>query len=599
MPNILKVKVFTFNIKVFISFLLLGFFLITVLFLLIVPKMHKEQDNYTKRQIEQMIAVTKEQVILAGKALNMQYDLEVNETKYKILNSILKIKNSIETSDNLSEFKIQKVLKNSLIPDDCNINLITYNSKTRFNNWKKIKLQNNKLSFNKKESIYNIKNKLSYKNFALNTTCKSSLFNKNHSSFEKDLKLNIQKSFELTSKIHGGKSYLIWINKKYTNEDIPLYTENKNLKNLKYTISNMSNVRRIYTSTLSAKQIIQGSNKEALPHILNDKEALTWVNILNESENNYFLLITTAYKEDFKNNIDSTFWKILPAALIALFCAIIAGFFIFKRLFKGINTLAKTARNINQGNTKIRSNVKGKDDIGNLGIAFDSMLDSLENNIKTLDLKVQRKTKELQSSVEEKELLLKEIHHRVKNNLALTISLIKLQQHKVEDQTTRRILKDIQERIYTMELLHRKLYESTNLNQIAVNEYIHSLVHDISRSYSNIKEVKIKLDIEEIYFDIETTMPCALIINEIMTNAFKYAFTNQNNPELKVSMKKVNDEYILIIKDNGEGINKDIDVYNSDTLGLKLINSISKLQLKGSFEYIYNEGAIFTIRFKI
>lgn len=225
------------------------------------------------------------------------------------------------------------------------------------------------------------------------------------------------------------------------------------------------------------------------------------------------------------------------------------------------------------------------------------MLNSFENNIKNLDFKVEEKTKKLQVSLEEKDILLKEIHHRVKNNLALTISLIKLQQEEIKEEKAKKTLIDIQERIYTMELLHRKLYESTNLNKIDFKEYVINLCNNISLSHTYENSVQKEININNIFLNIEKAMPCGLIINEIITNAFKYAFNNNKNPQLTITMEKENSKFILKIKDNGKGINKNIDIYNSNTLGLKLINSISTLQLKGKFEYIYQDGAIFKITF--
>jgi two-component sensor histidine kinase len=593
----LTIKRTSFKIKVFISFLILGLILLSILFLLIVPKMQEEKYNLATSQMQKMIKITKEQVIIAGKAITVQSKLETSETKYKIFNQLLILKNKISLEKEINDFTIKNIIRKNFFIKECKINIIKPTTNTKLNTWEKQYI-NKSSNFIKRKSLYTIIIDIKEREIALYTSCDSSIFNKNHSKFEEDIKSNIQKSFNINATMHKGKSYLIWINKKYQHDENPLYNSNELLRKDKYTISNMSNIKNILTTTLSAKDIIASSHKKPLSHLLNNKEALTWVSILSTSEKYFFILLTTAYKKDLYHNVDSTFWKILPASLLALFIAIFIGFFIFQRLFKGINLLSKTAIEINKGNLKIRSSVKGNDDIGNLGITFDAMLDSIEENINTLDLKVENKTKELQDTIEEKDLLLKEIHHRVKNNLALTISLIKLQQAKIKDAKTINILNDIQERIYTMELVHRKLYESKNLNLIEINSYIKILVNDISRTYEKKKRTTLKFDIDDIYLDIEKTIPCALILNEIITNAFKYAFVDNKNLILEISMKKTNNEYILKIKDNGKGIPSNIDIYKTSTLGLKLINSISKLQLKGSFEYKYEKGAIFIIRFK-
>ena len=430
--------------------------------------------------------------------------------------------------------------------------------------------------------------------------CEYSAFNQNHDIFEKRIKKIVQNTFSTTATLHKGKSYLFWLNTKYANDDEPLFEKDEEKRNKKYTVSNMSNVSNISTGNLSPKDIISASNKEPITHLLDGKETLSWVIDVykGEFDNYMLLLVKTVYKEDLKSQIDSTFLKILPASIISLLLALSIGFVLFKRLFKSINILTYTAQEVKLGNRAIRTQVKGKDDIGNLASIFDSMLDSFENSIKSLDSKVEEKTKELKRSLEEKEILLKEIHHRVKNNLSLTISLIKLQQEEIKDESSKKVLNDIQERIYTMELVHRKLYESKNLNQIDFSEYVQNLVHNISMTHAMKKSIKLNIEIEKIYLNIETAMPCGLILNEIITNAYKYAFKNNDNPELLVSIKKDQDSYTLIIKDNGKGMKKGINISNASTLGLRLINSIATLQLEGELHYSNDKGARFKLEFK-
>ena len=609
MPKLLQIKTYTFNIKVALALFLLSIFLLSILFLLIVPKMQKEQYDQTKKRIEQMIDVTKEQVMVAGDAIQIQSILEKKETKYALQLAIEKIKqnsfNIEDTKKQILQSNIVKhcsyLLKNNTkqIQDIKELLYLEKFQKPIYDTWQKKELDKIYRSLSRKTKYWEYSALLKYENTSLSIFCKESNLNKNHASFEREIKKNVQKTFALTHKFHKGKTYLMWLNPQYRQEQSrPLYEEDKELRRQRYTISNMSNVKNIHTGDLTARQIVQAMDKEPLLHNLNGKKALTWIKDLSEKDAKYtFMLVTTIYLEDLHTHVDSTFWKILPAALTALLLSIFAGFFLFKRLFKGINILADTAKEVNMGNKNIRSNVKGNDDIGHLGVAFDSMLDSLQQNIKTLDSKVEKKTKELKDSLNEKEILLKEIHHRVKNNLALTIGLIKLQQAKIKDDKTKNILKDVQERIYTMELLHRKLYESTNLNHINFKEYVYNLTQDISASYNYENKVDIKIKIEEIFLTIETAMPCGLVINEIITNAFKYAFKEHDNPKLTIEMKRKKEKYLLKIKDNGKGLDENIDISNSSTLGLKLINTICKLQLNGDIKYSYKKGAIFEIEF--
>lgn len=609
MPNILKPRSLSFSAKIALTLIVLAFFLLSILFILIIPKMEKEQLKYTKEQIEKIIQITKEQVDVAGKSIAIQAKLEKSETKYKIETILFSIK---ESSKNFEDSK--KLLQESKTINQCSYILknedekfekiedkrVLKNFKTSENNiWTEFNSDLIYRSLNRKSKYFTYTTKLNYKDTKVTLICASYALNKNHKSFEEDIKKNVQKTFSLMEKFHKGKSYLIWINPNHINENTrPLYRKIKEERKKIYSISNMSAVQNIHTGDLTAKQINENKDKEPIEHLLNGKKALTWVSNLSEEGDSYiFLLITTIFLDDLYNHVDSSFWKIFPAALLALSLAILVGFYLLKRQFISISKLAFVAKQINNGNTKTRSEVKGNDDIGMLGIAFDNMIDNFENNIKILDEKVEEKTKELKLSLEEKEVLLKEIHHRVKNNLALTISLIKLQQAKIEDIKTKSILVDIQERIYTMELLHRKLYQSSNLNSINFKEYIQTLVNDIKQTYNYDKEIELSIKIEDVFLNIEEAMPCGLILNELITNSFKYAFKETKKPKLCIHMKKDEDNYKLIYKDNGQGLPKNINMDNPDTLGLKLIKSIAKLQLDGTLSYKNKKGLKFKITF--
>lgn len=611
MTKLLNINCYSLNVKVAISLFLLTLFLLVILFSLIIPKIQKDQYNRILNEIEQVLSISQEQIKVAGKAIIMQSNLEIQLNQKKLELELYKIKNSIE--DDLSIDLLKKTLHDNKIINKSNFAIKSkddlYISSTekiykdykleKYNQWEIYKLKDLSKDYvhYKKYYFYTIKLK---KDIEVSIFLSKSVLNKNHSTFEKDIKQNIQKAFETTQELHKGKTYLMWMNYKYKDDNSkPFFSEDEKIRKERYTLSNMSNVKNISTGKLTAKQILEARDNKPISHLLNNKEALTWIKSLSKKENEkyIFLLVKTLYKKDLLKQVDSVLLKILPATLISFLLVLIIAFFLFRRLFKSINTLTTTAKQISLGNKSVRSCVKGHDDIGVLGEAFDKMIDNFENSIDDLDKKVNEKTKELTSSLQEKETLLKEIHHRVKNNLALTISLIKLQQSKIDDNNTIKTLNDIQERIYTMELLHRKLYESNNLNAINIKEYIYSLVNDISSSYDYEKKVAIEFKVEEFFFDIQKAIPCALIINELVTNTYKYAFENTPKAKLYISLFKEKENYVLIVKDNGKGIDKKIDVKNSQTLGLKLINSICTLQLHGKVEYISNHGAMFKITF--
>ena len=195
---------------------------------------------------------------------------------------------------------------------------------------------------------------------------------------------------------------------------------------------------------------------------------------------------------------------------------------------------------------------------------------------------------------ETKEIMLKEIHHRVKNNLAIVISLLGMQGRKNSDPEFQRVIKDIEMRIRSMALIHEHLYRSENLDSIHLSAYLHSLVSIISGTFSG-KTIKIDLQLEEILVNIETALPLGLITNELLTNSFKYAFPfNQGGT---VCIKLAPNEpggLTLIVSDNGVGLPVGFSFENQDSLGMFIIKLLVE-QLDGSIEIVSRGGVSATI----
>ncbi|MBF0329845.1 MAG: DUF3365 domain-containing protein [Nitrospirae bacterium] len=199
-----------------------------------------------------------------------------------------------------------------------------------------------------------------------------------------------------------------------------------------------------------------------------------------------------------------------------------------------------------------------------------------------------RKTYEgqMKKSMLEKETLLKEIHHRVKNNMQVITSILNLQAKLIKDDTVAEIFRESQARIRSMAMVHERLYRADNLSKIGFAEYVRSLVLDIIRSYSvNSDRVKLKIDIaEDIELNVDNAIPCGLIINELASNSFKHAFKSGMEGLLTISFCKNKDSgYILAVSDNGAGFPKDIKFSDTSSLGLRLVNMLAK-QLGGSIE---------------
>jgi PAS domain S-box-containing protein len=207
---------------------------------------------------------------------------------------------------------------------------------------------------------------------------------------------------------------------------------------------------------------------------------------------------------------------------------------------------------------------------------------------------------EMLASLREKELLLREIHHRVKNNMQIISSLLSLQSILVKDKKDVEMLKDSQNRIRSMSLIHEKLYKSKNLAHINMNDYIRDLTSQIIQFYRNVSaKIALKLEAEDIWLGIDTAIPCGLIINEMVSNSLKHAFPENRKGEIRITFQKTdNDEIIMRVKDNGVGLPGDLDFRNTRTLGLQLVSTLAESQLQGKIELNRDEGTEFIIGFK-
>jgi PAS domain S-box-containing protein len=207
-------------------------------------------------------------------------------------------------------------------------------------------------------------------------------------------------------------------------------------------------------------------------------------------------------------------------------------------------------------------------------------------------------TDRLKASLNEKEVLLNEIHHRVKNNMQIISSLLNLQTDHVHDEESINVLKESQNRVKSMAMIHEKLYQSRDFTNIRIDEYIVRLVSDLFYSY-NIPEDQIRpiFDVEDIELNLETAVPCGLIISELVSNCLKHAFPNKEKGRVKLSLKSFLDEYELIIKDDGIGFPENIDFKNTNSLGLQLVNSLVD-QINGTIELNRSSGTEFKIIFE-
>ncbi|MGR3310963.1 MAG: sensor histidine kinase [Candidatus Brocadiales bacterium] len=301
------------------------------------------------------------------------------------------------------------------------------------------------------------------------------------------------------------------------------------------------------------------------------------------------------------------------------------------------------------GDLKFRAKIARGDEIGLLACSFNDMANELENAIteqkrterklrmfnESLELCVAERTAELtetnellqveiaerkrmagqiETSLKEKEVLLREIHHRVKNNMQVIISMLMLQSGRVKADNIDDILKDSQSRIKAMALVHEKLYQTKDLANVNFHEYTKHLTNDIFRSFGgSVCYIELKIDVENIDLDIDTAILCGLIMNELISNSLKYAFLspstgaadssngNGSRGEITITMRRRVDsksEIEWIIGDNGIGMPEELDFRNTKTLGLHLVNILVK-QLEGELNLNRGKGTEFQIKFNV
>ncbi|MBI9110401.1 response regulator [Maridesulfovibrio ferrireducens] len=211
-----------------------------------------------------------------------------------------------------------------------------------------------------------------------------------------------------------------------------------------------------------------------------------------------------------------------------------------------------------------------------------------------------RKTSErlVRASLAEKEVMLKEIHHRVKNNLQVISSLLSLQSGYTDDNKASNLLRECQHRVRSMAMLHERLYRSDDLSRIDMREYAFTLMNFLLRSYSIDDKVQPQFDINDVHLGIDSAIPCGLIINELLSNSLRHAFPDNREGILFVSMSREGDNINLTVSDNGIGLPDDFKIGNTKTLGMTLVETLAQ-QLSGKLIIKKTNGTSFQIIFPV
>ncbi len=275
---------------------------------------------------------------------------------------------------------------------------------------------------------------------------------------------------------------------------------------------------------------------------------------------------------------------------------------------KSIETkLNRNKRQEKKHTQRINEILKVVMDLANLKYDKKARISHERNDLDALAVGINMLGEELQAStisLNEKETLLKEIHHRVKNNLQVISSLLSLQSEKITHPSLLKIFMESQNRIRAMALVHEKLYESSDLSRIDFTQYMHSFLIHMNSSY-NLRPQSVQLNMdfkkEAHYFKVDTAIACGLILNELISNSCKYAFPENRKGNINLYFDKESPDvdctnYVLQVADDGIGIPSTIDIENTDSLGLQLITMLTK-QIQGSLELDTSIGTKFTIRF--
>jgi PAS domain S-box-containing protein len=205
----------------------------------------------------------------------------------------------------------------------------------------------------------------------------------------------------------------------------------------------------------------------------------------------------------------------------------------------------------------------------------------------------------LQASLREKEVLLREVHHRVKNNMQVISSLLNLQSRHLHDPLIIEAFRDSQRRIRSMALIHERLYQSSDLSRIEFSQYLRNLATHLFHSYQvDADRVRLRMDAEPIYLNINTAIPCGLIVNELVSNSLKHGFPEGRSGEVAVELRRVpEDGYLLRVKDNGIGFPEGLDIRRTETLGMQVVTTLVS-QIEASINLNREPGTEFTIHFQ-
>ena len=238
-----------------------------------------------------------------------------------------------------------------------------------------------------------------------------------------------------------------------------------------------------------------------------------------------------------------------------------------------------------------------------LELRVEKRTSELEELNRELNLEIAERLKtenRLRTSIKEKDVLIKEVHHRVKNNLQVISSLLDMSKRRAKHPETEDMLSEAHAKIFTMSLIHSQLYQSDRFDEINMGRYIRDLIAQLAQMHQSDRDIRLNIKVEDIYLSVTQAIPCALVVNEIISNAYKHAFDGLNSGKISISLEEIKGPRLhLNITDNGIGIPDHVDIDKTETLGIKLVRDLVLTQLKGDLQINRTNGTEIDIAFHI